>query len=214
MKWHAATIGFLTFLFYLAARADVPPEPGYLRQTVSITFDTKDDVSDYRFFIESPMRIDEIKIAKGEPSVVDGTGRVGVARVGTLWAIPRKTVADEFGVSGQEKLEYIRKVLSEGRMYSAVKLLTLDFQATIREAEKANWKDPVYSIEKKGDQTLSAVLVSGGKSTPGNQGPGFGVTSYSRTLSPFGWAIVGGGVVAVLGLLLLGFLKLGRRRFK
>jgi len=77
MKWHAAMSGFLTCLFCLAARADVPPEPGYLRQTVSITFDTKDDVSDYRFFIESPMRIDEIKIAKGEPSVVDGTGHVG-----------------------------------------------------------------------------------------------------------------------------------------
>jgi len=73
---------------------------------------------------------------------------------------------------------------------------------------------PVYSIEKKGDQTLSAVLVSGGKSTPGHEEPSFGVTSYSRTLSPFGWAIVGGGVVAVLGLLLLGFLKLDRRRFK
>jgi hypothetical protein len=33
-------------------------------------------------------------------------------------------------------------------MYSAAKLLTLDFQATIREAEKANWKD-LYIVSKR-----------------------------------------------------------------
>jgi hypothetical protein len=205
------------FLFVICASfgsvyADVPPDPGYVRQSVSLTLETIYDLADYRFFIESPMRIEEIAIKKGELTVVSADGRVGSERVGTLWAIPRTTIGEDFGVSAPEKLEGMREALKEGRMYRALKLLSHDFQTTIREIERVNWKDPVYRLDKNTGQGVTAVLISGGvQENKSNSNKGLYSTEPKTTAF---WAAVAGGMILTLSFISFGAWALRRSRLK
>lgn len=201
---------FLICLLFTSANADVPPDAGYVPQTASLTLETKDDFSDYRFFMESPIRIEEITITRGEATVIDGANRGGAARVGTLWAIPRTTIGDDFGVSAPEKLQGMRDALKEGRMYHAVKLLSHGFQTTIREEEKAGWKDPVYRIEKSAEKGLVAVLLSGGKT---ERNAGLQTYSNEPKTSMF-WATVVGASLLTFSLICLGVWAVRRSKMR
>ena len=64
---------------FAVARADVPPEPGNSRISVPLTIETNEDLSDYRFFIESPMQLEEVTVHKGTPTVIGTEGRAGAA---------------------------------------------------------------------------------------------------------------------------------------
>ena len=188
-------------------KADIPPDVGYTRVKASLTLETNDDLSNYRFFLESPLGIEELKISKDETTNVDANRRIGAARVATLWAIPRKSVGKDFGVSAPEKLDGMRVPLREGRMNGAVNLLSHSFLATIRDGEKANWKDPVYRIEMSPAKGIVAILVSGGEKSVSNgpqNGVSFGVTDVSRTLTPLGWGLVVGGILMTLAIAVFG----------
>ena len=178
-------------LFCMAAYADVPPDPGYVRQTVSVTLEPKADFSDYRFFIESPMRMEEIAIEKDKETVIDGTARVGAARIGTLWAIPRKAIDTDVDFSSTEKLQSFRQALSQGQ-YHAIKVITLDFLATVREADRSNWRDPVYQLNKSPDG-VTASLVSGGVQQNASRGPQ--LYSTEPKSSAFWTAVLIGGLL-------------------
>lgn len=205
---------FVICALFTPVTADVPPDPGYVRQTASLTLETKDDLSDYRFFIESPMRIEEIKIVRGEPTIIPGTGRGGAARVGTLWAIPRTTIGEDFGASAPEKLQEMRDALKEGRAYRAVKLLTHGFQTTIREEERTNWNDPVYRLEKNAEKGVTAILISGGAQENKNDSKK-GFTIYStEPKTPAFWTAVIGGAVLTLLFISLGAWALRRSKSK
>lgn len=207
-----ASLLFICALF-ATARSDVPPDPGYVRHSASLTLETNDDLSDYRFFLESPMKIEEIKILKGEPEVFDGNDRNGAARSCTVWAVPRTTIGQDFGVSAPEKLEGMRDALKQGRMYGATKLLSHDFQTTIREVEKENWKDPIYRIEKN-EKGLTAVLVTGGAVESKTNGNG-AFTMYSTEEPTRGfWAAVIGGMLLTFSFIGLGAWALRRSKMK
>jgi len=209
MKRRASTIVFLTCVFCLAAHADVPPDVGYIIQSVSVTIQTQDDLSDYRFFNESPMRIEEIAIEKGKATVIDGNGRVGAARIGTLWAIRRKDIGSDFDFSSTERLQSLRQALNQGQ-YHAIKVITLDFRAEIREADKADWQDPVYQLNKNPDG-IAASLVSGAAPKNADRGPH--LYSTEPKSASFWTAVFVGGVVTLL-FIVLGALALRRSRIR
>ena len=204
---------FLATVFSLSGSvmADVPPDAGYVRQSASLTLETADDLSEYRFFLESPIRIEEVMINAGEPTIIGTAGRAGAARVGTLWAIPRTSIG-EFGADFPEKVDDMRNALKDGRVYRATALLTHDFLTTIRDEEKANWKDPVYRIGRNGEQGVTAVLVSGGthEARVGG-GRGFGIYSIERKTPAF-WTAVLGGAALTLAFISLGAWALRRSR--
>ena len=209
MKVRASAIIFFTCLFCLAARADLPPDVGYILQSVSVTIQTQEDLSDYRFFIESPMRIEEISIEKGKPTVVNSDGRVGAARVGALWAIPRKDIGSDFDFSSTEKLQGLRQALDQGQ-YHAMKIITLDFRAAIREADKEDWQDPVYQLNKNPDG-IAASLVSGTVLRNANRG----AQLYStEPKSASFWIAVFVGSGATLLFIVSGALALRRSKIR
>jgi len=193
----------------LAAHADVPPDVGYTFQSVSVTIQTQDDLSDYRFFIESPMRIEEISIEKGKPTVIDGDGRVGAARVGTLWAIPREDIGSDFDFSSTERLQSLRQALDQGQ-YHAIKIITLDFRAAIRQADKTDWQDPVYQLNRNPDG-IAASLVAGSALKNANRGPQLYSTEPKGAL--FWTAVFVGGLTTLL-FIALGALALRRSRIR
>ena len=177
------TLGFSTSVV-----ADVPPDPGYVRQSADLVLESSDDLSGYRFFLESPMKVEEIEIAAGTPTVVSASGRAGAMRVGKLIAIPAREV-EQF----RERLteEEFREALREKKLFTATQLLSHDFQTTIPEG--ARFQDPVFRIEKDGETALKAVLISGGA----------GFAKFSGGIVQTGWAWNTAGIAVVAGFFLL-----------
>ena len=182
-------LGFSTTVF-----ADVPPDPGYVRQSANLVLESSEDLTGYRFFLESPMKVEEIKIAKGTPTVIDASGRAGAMRFGRLFAVPFREV-EQFADRLIE--EEFRKALTEKKLFTATQLLSHNFQTTIPEG--ADWQDPAYRIEKDGETGLKARLIAGGA-----QKVSFGITTVSRSWNPAGIAIIAGFLlmcgIAILGI--------------
>ena len=181
-------LGFSTSVF-----ADVPPEPGYVRQSVNLVLETDADLSGYRFFLESPMKVEEIKIAASAPTIVDGSVRAGAMRFGRLFAIASRDV-EQFKDRLSE--EEFREALKEKKLFTATQLLSHNFQTTIPDG--ADWQDPVYRIEKDGETGLRAVQISGGAHKVS-----FGITTVSRSWNPAGVALIA-GILLMSGITILG----------
>ena len=97
------------------------------------------DLSGYRFFLESPMKVEEIVIASGAPTVIEASGRGGATRFGKLIAVPLTDMRD---ISGSLLEQHLR----EKKFPNARQLLSHNFQATIPESERSGWRDPAYRI--------------------------------------------------------------------
>jgi hypothetical protein len=192
---HLALI--LILLSAPAALADVPPDPGYVRQSADLILESDADLSGFRFFLDSPMKIEEIKIAKGAPTTIEASGRAGAMRLGKLIAIPVKEFDQYAGTFTEDEL---RRVLHEKKFPGAKELLSHDFQWTISESERSSWKDPVYRISVS-NGVIEATKVAGGTSSAADPVVPF---SFRRILLP----IAIGGVllaaaVAILGIWLI-----------
>ena len=101
----------LILIFVLAAmlKADMPPPPGYTKIARTLYFETKEDFSDYRFFLISRVQvIKEITFTKGEINEINGYGGGHMQSSCTLWAIPKKKLA-----AIDESLSNIQRALSE-----------------------------------------------------------------------------------------------------
>jgi hypothetical protein len=56
---------FLLMVFSNMTKADMPPEPGYLRVYPQLVFDLQEDFNDYRFFLVSLIHAEEVQVIKG-----------------------------------------------------------------------------------------------------------------------------------------------------
>ncbi len=193
--------------------ADVPPDPGFVRQTANLTLETADDFPQYRFFIVSLNNVEEIHLVKGKPTVLTGSGRGGATRVGTLWAIPVATIGEDLGASAQEKLLDLRSALKEKRLNGAVDLLTHNFQTTIRKEDRVNWKDPVYRIENDENNGVKSIRVSGG-GDPQTKVVGGSPFYSTEPKTWIFWASVVGGSLLTLVLITAGVWAFRPKRAK
>ncbi|HLA96788.1 MAG TPA: hypothetical protein VK612_13785 [Pyrinomonadaceae bacterium] len=176
-------ICFVLLFFAANAFADVPPDPGYVRQSANLILETEDDLSGFRFFLESPMEIEEVKIVKGVPTTIEAANRGGAVRFGKLIAIP---LTDLSLISGDLSGPLLETLIRQKKFPNAKELLSHNFQATISYLEQAAWKDPVYRI------SLSKGLIVAEKVSKG---------AGSNSVIPFSfWQIV--LPVAVAGVLL------------
>jgi len=161
---------FAILALLTVARADLPPEPGSSRVSVPLALETNDDLSDYRFFMESPSRMEEVTIQKGQSTVIGPEGHAGIGRIVTLWAIPKASITDGLPLSDPSKLEEVDAALRDGKVVGAVKLLTHSFQTTVSDEEKSKWNDPVYRITRENSKGLTATMMSERKANTGTSG--------------------------------------------
>ena len=189
---------------FAVARADVPPEPGNSRISVPLTLETSADLSDYRFFIESPMRLEEIAVQKGTPTVIPAEGRAGAGRIVTVWAVPRKSITDESAFTDPSKLQDTDTALREGQVAGAIKLFSHSFQTTVPDAERSAWENPVYRLTHDEQKGLVATRTGGeagktGQTGQKNSAAPVGTKSSERSLQI---ALIGGAifVLAAVGL--------------
>lgn len=182
----------LTLLFTTGiAVADVPPDPGSTRQPANLILETDGDLSAYRFFLDSPMRVEEVKVT-GNRIVIEAANRDGAMRSAKLIAVP---LSDMSVISGDLSGSLIEFLIRQNKFPNAKELISHNFQQTISIVEKPLWQDPVYRISVENGE-ISASKLSGGSES--------GVVSLSTEyLWPI--VIVSGAVALMLTMALIVF---------
>jgi hypothetical protein len=192
---NVATLFVLLALISTASFADVAPDPGYKQESADLILEPATDLSTFRFVLDSPAEIEEIKIAAEGRTVIRASGRAGASRFGRLIAIPAREY-EQFANRLTE--EEFRKALREKKLFTSIELLAHNFQTTIPEG--ASYQDPVYRIEKDDHAGLRALLISGGASGAKSS---TGIADLGTSWYPAGIAIVA-GVLLMCGITILG----------
>ena len=187
----SSTLLLSAFALCSIAFADVAPDPGYTRVSANLILESDADLSAYRFFLESPMRVDEVKINSGGPTLIEAAGRGGAAQFGRLIAVP---VSETNSISGDLSGPLLESFIREKRFPNAKELLSHNFQATIPIVEKASWQDPVYRISIA-DGVISASPVSGGSS---------GNAKLTYSVWQFVWPVAVAGLLLAAGIAVMG----------
>lgn len=156
-------IFYLTALFLLAvtANADVPPDAGYLRVSADLIIETRDDLSDFRFFVDFAGSIYEIDVKSNSRSVIPPIGGGVRYSSGRLLAIPLKSLKDypdkilQSGESG----DAFSQSLSQNKINDVIVLGSHQFISTIRKSESRDWSFPTYRLERT-DNSLKLIKAA------------------------------------------------------
>ncbi len=200
------TMMFVGLVFSCTANAiaDVPPDPGYKRVTANMVVETKEDLSDYRFFIKSGADLEEVILKKNEQAIIRPLGGGAWYRSGSLFAVPVTGLDGLNSVPAGGRLGELEKTIYDGKAPGMIKLLDHSFIRDVKAAEAAGIKDAVFRIERDPDLKLKAVPVVP-DIAPIRKTSEPSVAGYSREpKSTSFWAAVGGG-----SLLSLAFISLG-----
>ncbi len=133
----------LLLILCSAVFGDVAPDPGYTNVSADLILRPVGDLSGYRFFLESPNKIEEIIVTPGTTTTISATGRAGVAKVATLIAVP----VSDMTISGDLSGALLDHLIRENKFPNARDMLTHYFQTTIPTIEKPVWRPPVYYLE-------------------------------------------------------------------
>lgn len=210
-KMQLFVVLFLVFAFSTAAVADMPPEPGQKRVSLSIIVEPADDFPEYRFFLKNGFDLKEYTLKKGEKVTISSMGGGALYRNGKFLAVPKTALAGLSEESSGSDLGPMQKAIADGKIQGTITLIDHGFVRDVPAAEAKNWKDPLYRLEKDGEKGVKAVLVSGAQAeskTSGSTG-----TYYSNEpKTPAFWATVAGGSLLTLALIFLGVYVLRRSK--
>jgi hypothetical protein len=154
----------IIFLFSGVILADVPPDPGYTRVHPNLIFEASENFADFRFFLQTPIDIEEITVKKGETQTIDSSARGGPKRFVTLLAIPKSKLTEYGEKLSEEQLKTLHQSVRDKQIDGVIELVKHTFQKDVPAAEKNNWKNPKYSLEK--DSTNGIKAVESGKIEP------------------------------------------------
>ncbi len=201
------------FASALAAFADVPPDPGYKRVSLSINIESADDFADFRFFLRNGFDLKEYILKKGEKVSISSMGGGALYRNGTFLAVPKKSLAglSETLEEPSERLNPMQKAIAGGSLPGTVILVEHSFVRDVPKAEAAGLGSPTYRIEKDGEKGVKAVRVEGEKRESNSNGT---AGSYYSTepKTPGFWATVVGGSLLTLALIFFGVFVLRRSK--
>jgi hypothetical protein len=194
-----AATAILILMFVANAAADVAPDPGYARVPANLVLESDADLSGYRFFLESAMDVEEVRVSSGAPTVIEASGRGGAARYAKLIAVPS---SDMRQLSGDLSAELIGSMIREKRFPNAVVLLSHSFQATVPQWEKEGWADPVYRIAFDEGGKISATPIAGGRPSG---------TRLTYSVWRFVWPVAVAGLLLAAGIAVTGVWLFRRR---
>lgn len=172
-------------------KADVAPDPGYMKVSADLIIETKEDLSDYRFFLDFHGDYREVKIKSNGQTVIPSMGGGVRYSVGVLLAVPSAKLKGFEKVSSaedsQKLLQEIERLKKDG---SVIELTQHSFSKTIPVSERSNWSHPTYRIERDGT-TLKVV-------DNGNLSPKISLEEESQMKNSFL------GIAAIIGTVLVG----------
>jgi hypothetical protein len=151
-------IFLIIFSFAAVALADAGPEPGYVRVGAPLIVTPRDDFAGYRFFLDSPGGLEEIKLVKGKTTTVSTEGRAGTMKYTTLIAISNQDLGGAFdGPATPERMDALQAAIRDKKVNGVIELLSHDFDAYIKKKEKKTWKNPAYILKASADKKIEAV---------------------------------------------------------
>ncbi|MEQ1764902.1 MAG: hypothetical protein ABL984_17365 [Pyrinomonadaceae bacterium] len=181
-------------VFSISAVGDVPPDPGYTNVSADLIIESTADLSGYRFFLESPMRVEEVKIASGSPTVISAAGRAGAAKFGKLIAVPISDIT----ISGELTPSLLEDLIRRKSFANARELFSHNFQTSVSVVEKPLWKPPVYRLSLE-NGAVTAMKVS---------------SSTGSSLLMYAIPVVVFGVLITVGIAIIGLWLFRRSRKK
>ena len=161
-------ISSIVFLLgYFICQSGCPAALRLCENEVPLVFETKEDLSAYRLFVEFSGVCEEVKSIKGKAIFISDGGGARFAS-GNLFAIP-KTAVTGFGKNMTwEQKQQLGSMLREEKIEGVVKLGNHTFTVDYKEGVKA--PIPVYLIKKE-DNVLKLVPkdVKPGKNVSSNE---------------------------------------------
>lgn len=153
-------IVLLTLLTFTGlALADAAPEPGYIRVGAPLIVTPQDDFAGYRFFLDSPGGIEEIKLVKGKTTTVSTSGRAGSMKFTNLIAIPVASLTAYPSPLTPEKLDELQKTIGEKKIDGVIELVDHSFDEYIKKKEKKSWRGPKYILKTSAEKKIEVVTV-------------------------------------------------------
>lgn len=138
------------------AKADVPPLPGLGRVKTDLVLETKEDLSDYRFFLDFYGDLKEIKVNNNSQTTIPSVGGGARYADGTLLAIPGKNL-NQFADDSPTSLKNLSQALREKKVEGVIELTKHKFiKDTLLGLTLAK---PFYTIEREAN-TLKIVQTS------------------------------------------------------
>jgi hypothetical protein len=189
-------LAILSVMLVLAASAvaDVAPDPGYANVPADLILEANADLSEFRFFLQSPIRVEEVKLSSGSPTVISASGRGGASRYVSFIAVPRSDI----GISGDLTESLLEDLVRRKTFRNAREVLTHNFQATVTVVEKPLWKPPVYRLTVEND-IVKAKMTSGGA---------------GGSLLLYAVPVIFAGVLIAIGIAIIGIWLFRRSRKK
>jgi len=211
MKLRNSVISILLLSFLAASGlADVAPDPGYTRVSLSIHIEAKDDFPEYRFFVVSGDMAREVAVKKGAESVVSSLGGGARYRSGRFVAVPAASLASYGSAPAGEQLKAMTGAIVRGETPGTVELITHEFSRDVRNSEASGWTGPRYRLERTEGRGVTAVLVSGGAGDKKSDSTSGFYSTDPKT--PAFWAAVAGGSLMTLAFIFFGVWALRRSR--
>lgn len=183
----------LILISTFSLRADVPPDAGYVRVKINLVTETKEDITDYRFFLDFYGDLREVEVKSNGRTEIPPMGGGARYSSGTLLAIPKNSLKDFDAKLTDEQLENLSQLIKSKKIEGAVELAQHRFSRDVPKGETA---PEVYYVIKRAENTLKAEQITkeSSKSNPSAQS----VLSTSRV------SYVVAGILITLAVLVAG----------
>ncbi len=142
-----------SFAFLILAisfvKADVPPPSGYTRVSVPLVFETKEDLSNYRLFVDFAGVSEEVTVNKKGRSTFSTKGGGARFSSGKLVAVP-KSALTKFGKTlTWEQQQEISALIRSEQIEGVIELGSHSFTNEVKKGKKV--VTPIYVINKQND---------------------------------------------------------------
>lgn len=205
----------ILFLLVSITKADIAPDAGYTNVRSDLIIETKEDLSDYRFFIDFSGDGREIKLKSKDTTTIPSYGGGVRYSRGTVLAIPKKKLKDfgeELTFDQQNKLG---ELLGKSKIEGVIRLVQHSFSDVIKDSERASWSYPTYLLEREGN-TLKMITSQRVTPNAGSNGGSidFSIYGIAKSFTILGYLVFIGIplILVLLGIWL--FRKRGRKLVK
>lgn len=147
MKNKFGLVLLLIFAMSILVKADVPPQRGYVRIRTDFVVETKEDLSEYRFFLNFYGDLREVQLKPNNKITVPLVG--GGARYSSAQfvAIP-KTKLPQSDKFTDDETNYIVSAIRDKKIEGLVELGTHSFLQDVKTANKNKVVTPIYLISR------------------------------------------------------------------
>ncbi len=184
--------------------ADIPPDRDELMNVTDLSFTPRDDFAEFRFFLLYGSDLEEIKLKKDVPVIIEGNDRNGQRKYAQLIALPKSVLQGDGKISDEQELKTVNSIYNEENK-DYVKLFNHNFKEIIKADQRVNKTVPVYELKREGNLPKAVEIYAVSRKISDEEEAVINNTSSSK-------ATIIGGVLLTLAVLFGGVFLFRRSR--